>query len=289
MDTICVVDRFPAANTKTSIRKVRTEPGGQVATALATCARFGLTTRYVGSVGDDDLGRAQIASLITSGLDPEFVRVVPGASTQLAVILLEDGVGERTVLWHHDPLLNYPAQELQREIITSARLLHLDGCDSAAALQAARWAKEAAIPVVVDIDELYDDSTDELLRHVDYLIAAEDFMEKVAGRVAPEQALRLLADRYRRPVIGITLGSRGAIFLKGDQMFQSPGFKVSIADTTGAGDVFHGAFIYGLLQQWPLERIARFANAAAALKCTQVGARRGIPQLEEVLNLLSQR
>src|SRR5215471_14739927 len=112
MDTICVVDRFPAPDTKTGIRKVRAEPGGQVATALAVCARFDLTTRYIGSVGDDDLGRAQIESLRASGLDTACVRIAQGATTQFAVILLEEGVGERTVLWHHDPLLNYPVREL---------------------------------------------------------------------------------------------------------------------------------------------------------------------------------
>src|SRR5215467_12092438 len=85
MDTICLVERFPEPNTKTRIRAVRTEPGGQVATALATCARFGLTTRYIGSVGDDDLGRAQIESLRNAGLDSEFVRVVKAAVTQSAV------------------------------------------------------------------------------------------------------------------------------------------------------------------------------------------------------------
>jgi sulfofructose kinase len=285
MDRFCGVERFPAPNTKTRIRTTRTEPGGQVATALATCARFGLTNRYIGSVGDDDLGRAQIDSLRAAGLDTECLRVVKGAVTQFAVIVLEEGVGERTILWHHDPLLNYPASELRREWITSARILHLDGCDTAAALQAARWARESGIPVVIDIDEFYDESTEELLRNVDYLIAAEDFVYKVVGEAASEDAMRVLASRYRCPVVGVTLGNRGAMFLDNGRMLRSEAFKVSVADTTGAGDVFHGAFIYGLLQDWPIERIAQFSNAAAALKCSHVGARRGIPDLQNALSL----
>jgi len=286
MDTICMVDRFPQPNTKTGIRNVRREPGGQVATAMATCSRLGLTTRYIGSVGDDDLGRAQIESLHQSGLDSEFVRIVSGATTQFAIILLEEGIGERTILWHHDPALNYPPKELRREMITSGRILHLDGCDSEAALQAARWAREAGIPVVIDIDELYDDSTDELLRNVDYLIAAEEFGQRVLGNLDPEDAARTLADRYGSPVVGITLGDRGAVFLEKGRLLRSPSFEVKVADTTGAGDVFHGAFIYGLLQKWDLEQIARFANAAAALKCTQIGARRGIPTIEQIHTIL---
>jgi sulfofructose kinase len=248
-----------------------------------------LTTRYIGSVGDDDRGQAQLTSLRSAGLNTELVRLVEGAVTQFAVILLEDGIGERTVLWHHDPLLNYPVRELRQDLITSARILHLDGCDSAAALQAARWAREAGIPIVIDIDELYDDSTEELLRHVDYLIAAQDFIGRVIGDAPPEDALRMLADRYRSRVVGITLGDRGAIFLDHGRVFRSEAFRVSVADTTGAGDVFHGAFIYGLLRQWPLEAVARFANAAAALKCTQIGARRGIPQLSDVLHLMERK
>jgi sulfofructose kinase len=285
MDTICVVDRFPEPNTKTAIQNVRVEPGGQVATALVTCATLGLKTRYIGSVGNDDRGRMQIESLRSAGLDTSLVRVVEGAVTQFAIILLEKGVGERTILWHHDPLLNYPLEQLDRTIITSGRILHLDGCDTAAALQAARWAREASIPVIVDIDEMYDDSTEELLRHVDYLIAAEDFARRVLGDVAPEEAVRALADRFGCGVVGMTLGAKGAVIAENGRIVRSAGFKVEVADTTGAGDVFHGAFIYGLLQGWRLEDIARFANAAAALKCTKLGARRGIPGIEEIQSL----
>jgi sulfofructose kinase len=289
MDTICVVDRFPQPNTKTGIRTVRVEPGGQVATALTTCNRFGLRARYIGSVGDDALGKAQLESLRAARLDIEFVRIVPGAVTQFAVILLEQGIGERTILWHHDPQLNYPVEKLNRDVVVSGKVLHLDGCDTAAALQAAKWAREGGIPVVIDIDEVYDDSTHELLRNVDYLIAAEDFAHRLLGPTTPEDSVKAIADRYGCPVVGITLGERGAVFTDRGRFLHSPGFKVTVADTTGAGDVFHGAFIYGLLQGWPLEDIARFSNAAAALKCTQIGARRGIPDLDRVKEFMGNR
>jgi sugar/nucleoside kinase (ribokinase family) len=272
MDTICVVPGLPRFNTKTHIREVRIEPGGQVATALATCTRLGLRARYIGSVGKDDWGKAQIASLQTENLELH-VREVDGATSQVAIILIEEGVGERTILWRRDPKLQYPVEDLRRELIVGARLLHLDGCDSAASLQAAKWAREAGIPVVIDIDEVYNDSTHELLRLVDYLIASSDFAEDP----------RELAERYGCPVVGITRGAEGATFVDRDRrVLHVPGFKVNVADTTGAGDVFHGGFIYGLLQGWALEENVRFANAVAAMKCTQIGARRGIPRLEEV-------
>jgi len=279
MDTICVVPGFPRFNTKTHMREVRIEPGGQVATALATCTRLGLRARYIGSVGSDDWGKRQIASLRAEDLDLH-VREVEGATSQVAIIVIEEGVGERTILWRRDPRLAYPVEALRPEWITNARILHLDGCDASAALQAAKWAREAGIPVVIDIDEIYDESTHELLRLVDYLIASSDFAEDP----------RELAERYGCGVVGITRGAEGATFVDRDRrLIQSPGFKVPVADTTGAGDVFHGGFIYGLLQSWPLKETIRFANAVAAMKCTQIGARRGIPSLREAQEFLRSR
>ena len=276
MDTICVVRRFPTPNTKTHLREVRVEPGGQVATALATCTRLGLKARYIGSVGSDETGRSQLASLRSENLDLQCMREVEGAASQVAIILLEEGVGERTILWRRDPRLNYPSDALRREMIVDARLLHLDGCDTAAAIQAARWAREAGIPIVIDIDEVYDESTHELLRMVDYLIASSDFAED------PHE----LAARYGCPVVGITRGAEGASFLSGGRLVRSPAFKVPVADTTGAGDVFHGAFIYGLLQSWVLDDVIRFAHAVAAMKCMHIGARSGIPTISEVREFL---
>src|SRR3972149_2039367 len=185
MDTICVVPRFPEPNTKMHLGEVRVEAGGQVATALATCTRLGLKARYIGSVGTDNWGKAQLASLRAENLDLH-VREVEGAPSQTAILLLEEGGGERTILWRRDPRLIYPVDELRRDLVTGGRILHLDGCDSAAALQAARWAREAGMPVVIDIDEVYDESTHELLALVDYLIASSDFAEDP----------RELADRY---------------------------------------------------------------------------------------------
>ena len=221
-------------------------------------------------------GKAQLASLRNENLDLQFVQEVEGATSQVAIILLEEGVGERTILWRRDPRLHYPADALRREMIVDARLLHLDGCDTGAAIEAARWAREIGIPIVIDIDELYDESTHELLRMVDYLIASSDFAED------PHE----LARRYGCPVVGITRGAEGASFLSGGRLVNSPSFKVPVADTTGAGDVFHGAFIYGLLQNWVLDDVVRFAHAVAAMKCMHIGARRGIPTISEVREFL---
>src|SRR5262245_44465569 len=124
MDTICVVPDFPRPTTKTHLREVRVEPGGQVATALTTCARLGLRARYIGSVGTDRWGQTQLASLRDENLELH-VREVEGATSQVAIILLEEGIGERTILWRRDPALQYPIDELQRDLVTDAKILHL--------------------------------------------------------------------------------------------------------------------------------------------------------------------
>jgi sulfofructose kinase len=286
MDYIAIVPEFPSPETKVEISEVRLEPGGQVATALVTCRRLGLTVRYIGSVGSDDLGRAQLASLVAEGISTSYVRVVPHATTQMAVAIVQEAVGERTILWHRDPRLIYPAGELRHEVITEGRLLHLDGRDSEAALRAARIARGAGIPVMVDIDKRYDETTEGLLETVDYLIAAEEFALGFTGADNTRDAVMALAGRFPQAVVGVTLGPRGAIFAAEGGLVESPAFDVPVRDTTGAGDVFHGAFIFGVLDGWDLETTTRFAHAAAAMKCREPGARTGIPRLEEIQRFL---
>lgn len=286
MDTITVVDRFPLPSTKVPIRQIRLEPGGQVATALVTCRRLGLSVRYIGSVGSDDLGRAQLASLTEEGVDTRWVRVVDGVSSQMAISIVEEGVGERTILWHRDPRLIFPPSGVNESMLRHARLLHLDGRDSAAALEAARTARSLGIPVVIDIDKRYDATTEALLERVDYLIAAGDFALAFTGERDPERAALALSARFPRALTGATLGEHGAVFVRGGRPIRSRAFDVQVRDTTGAGDVFHGAFIFGILQKWELDRTVRFAHAVAAMNCARLGARGGIPTLEEALRFL---
>jgi sulfofructose kinase len=227
VDTVCVMPRFPQPNTKMHLRDLRVQFGGQVATALITCTRLGLTARYIGSVGADDWGKAQLASLHSEKNLEVQVREVQGATTHCSIILLEEGIGERTILARRDPKLNYPPGLLNREMIVAGRVLHLDSYDSEAGIQAATWARAAGMPVVMDIDAMQDELTPNLLRLVDYLIASSDFAKDP----------RELADRYGCPVVGITYGSAGAVFLDHGRRLESPAFKVPVVDTTGAGDV----------------------------------------------------
>jgi sulfofructose kinase len=286
VDTVLLVHTFPSLGGKERIVGVTRQAGGQVATAIVTCQRLGLRARYVGTVGSDDAGRFQIASLRREGVDTRYVRVVRGAANQLAYIVVDQATGERTVFWERDPKLALRPKDLDLEAITSARLLHLDGCDVDAALKAARAARGAHIPVVADLDTVYP-RVEGLFPWISHLVASSNFLPALTGETDPFRALELLARESKMEAPGMTLGREGALLYHRGRSIYSPGFVVETVDTTGAGDVFHGAFIYGLLRGWTLERTLDFSNAMAALNCTALGARGRIATEAEAERLMA--
>jgi sulfofructose kinase len=177
--------------------------------------------------------------------------------------------------------LNFDESELSRKDLCAGSVLYMDGKDPQAALIAARWAREEGIPVVIDLDKVVA-RCEELLLLSDFLIVSANFPKDLTGIEDPIESLSALA-AYCPGFVAVTLGVEGAMALVGDECVRFPAFNVHPIDTTGAGDIFHAAFIYGLLQNWPLEKIMTFANAAAGLNCTRLGARGDLPSLEEVL------
>ena len=279
-DTVMTVREFPALGGKERVVASSMQAGGQMATALVACRRLGLKVRYIGKVGDDPAGKLQLSSLRHEGLDIAGVKVMRSVSTQYGCIIVDQATGERTVFWDRDARLTVQPQELKPTAITSARLLHLDGCDVEAALVAARWARRAHIPVVADFDTVYK-NVEKLFPYIDYLIASTHFLPTVTGHADPFKVLEYMTREYRVPTSGMTLGRDGALVYHKGRFCYSPGYVVETVDTTGAGDVFHGAFAYAMLAGWDMERALDFSNAMAALNCTKLGARGGIkPQAE---------
>lgn len=283
-DTLIPLAIYPALGSKVEYQTATVAPGGQVATTVIACQRWGLRTRYVGKLGDDDAATLHREAFTRAGVETQLITVEGGASPQS--LILVDGAGERTVLCRRDERLVLRPQELDREWIVNARALHVDGHDTAAATLAARWARTAGIPVIADLDELYP-GVEELLENVDYLIVSRDFPCKLTGEVDLEKALRRMQRRYRCRLTAATLGPDGVIAWDGQQSHHTPAYCVSVVDTTGAGDIFHAGFIYGLLQDWQLERQLDFACAAAALNCMASGARGGIESVEKIEELMA--
>ena len=167
IDTLIRLPRFPAFDSKVEVISTETLPGGQVATVVVACQRWGLAARYVGKIGDDFAGQLQRDGLQREGLEIHLVEV-PDCSTQVAFILVDQSSGERTILWKRDARLDLLPSELRPDWITRARLLHVDGHPRAPAAQAARWAHEAGVLVTADLDNLYP-GVEALLEHVDFL------------------------------------------------------------------------------------------------------------------------
>jgi sugar/nucleoside kinase (ribokinase family) len=261
-------------------------PGGQTATTLCTCAAMGLSTCYVGATGSDDNGRLIRDELSRRGVDIMQV-VVRDAANAYAVILIDDAQGERVVLWDRDSRLDLAPREIDTATISTARLLHVDDVDVEASLHAASIARQAGIPTTSDI-ETVGDKTDALIEAVTVPIFAEHVLEPLTGERDFERALRVLRRRHTG-MLCVTLGARGAMLLAGDRLYQEPAFQTAVVDTTGAGDVFRGGFIVALLRGDAPGEILRFANAAAAISCTRLGAINGVPSVGEAASLVSGR
>lgn len=284
VDHLCVVESFPVPDTKSALAGYSCLPGGQVATALVALERWGLKTAYLGSFGDDSLGELSKRSLAQEGIDLGGSVTKKGVANQFAVILIEKESGERTVLMHRSPELALRREELREEVVCAGRLLHLDGYDSEAAVAAASWAKAAGIPTVIDLD-MSAGPVEELLPLIDVLIVSREFAAAFASSRDLDRQLARLAAASKSKVVAVTCGAEGVVAMAGKRKLAVAGHKVACVDTTGAGDIFHAGFIYGMIAGWNLARTLCFANAAAALSCTAVGARGAIPTVDGALRL----
>jgi sugar/nucleoside kinase (ribokinase family) len=282
IDYLCVVPRFPGEGEKLRMSAFVRQGGGQVATALCALRRWGLSAVYCGNVGEDEHGRLSRSLLAAEGMDLSHVRTVPGAVSQFAVILVDGRSGERTILWMRPPELRILPEDLPYEAIRSSRAILLDGHDVDASVAAARAARAAAVPVVLDAEKVQE-GTGALLRLVDHVVASSDFPERLLGAaLPPEEAAREIFARCAPRSVVITLGERGAVGFDGRELFRSPAVSVPAVDTTGAGDIFHAGFLFALLAGDPLPRILAFANAAAGLSCRGLGGRGSIPSIDEI-------
>jgi sulfofructose kinase len=284
LDLLGRVEDFPAVDQKCEVTEVLVQGGGPVATALVTLARLGVATRFVGRVGDDDHGCRIRAGLETAGVDCGALLTDPGTTSQFAFIAV-DAAARRTIFWSRGSARPLQAAELPPELLAGARVLHLDGLQAEASLAAARRAREAQVVTVLD-GGTWREGTREILPHIDHLVVSERFARQVTGGGPVAGALDPLLE-YGARAVTVTLGAAGSLTRdhRGATYRQSA-FAIPAVDTTGCGDVYHGGYIYGLLQGWPLAQTVRFAAACAALKTRALGGRTAIPELSEVRELL---
>lgn len=282
LDMIGVAASEPQLGVKQALASWVEMGGGPVATALATVARMGGRAALASAVGDDVYGARILEGLRAAGVDVGAVAVRPGGS-HVAFALAEPGRDRRTIWWHNDRAV-LAGLRLDRDMICSARALLIDTHIPDAALTAARWMRATGGLVMIDAERVHE-STFELLPHCDLLVVSQRFGREATGLNEPWEAARALHAVYGRLAL-VTCGAEGSWCAHEGELFHTPAFEVEPVDTTGAGDVFHGALLYALVRGDPARAAIRFASAAAALSCRSLGGRGSLPTVGEVEAML---
>ncbi len=287
LDNIFTIDSFPTPDTKREIIDYETAGGGPVATALVSLARLGADCSYYGIAGDDEAAEKIRQSLEIEGIDTGGLIKRPDSHSQVAFIAVEKETGKRNIFWKRPSGDPYKPNELPDDFLDSADFLLTDGLMAEASIHAAKIARNKNVPVMVDAGRIREGML-ELADLCDYFVCSEEFAREFTGNTNsfdPEDAIQKM-NNFKAGTVTITLGAKGSITRHNNEVFKTPAFNIDVVDTTGAGDVFHGSYIFGLLQKWDIQQVIRFASAFAALKCTKLGGRAGIPKLNEVHNLL---
>ena len=283
-DMLFVVPQPPAFGRSGRASQYLRQSGGPVATALVTLARLGVSTRFVGRAGDDPEGVFIREEFQKEGVDVSRLMLEPNVFSRAVLVLVDQATGERCFTSRRETNTPLGVSDLDRQEIESAKVLHLDDADDTS-IQAAKWAKAAGVTVVLDGTWHSEILTERLLPLVDIPIVSEVFAQGWMPDAPPEAVVKRLCEFGARIAV-VTLGERGCVAKWAEEQLTLPAFPVDVLDTTGAGDAFHGGFIYGVLQDWSVTEIVRFASAVASLNCRQLGGRSGLPALEEVHQFL---
>ena len=283
-DIVGSLDNYPQVDQKIELSEVSLQGGGPVATALVTLARLEVETAICSRIGDDLFGDRIRDGLFAEDVDCSALYVDQNGTSQLAFIVV-DAEGKRTIFWHRGTALPLTATEIDSELIKGAEVLHLDGLHFEAAYAAANLAREHGVTTVLDGGTLRE-QTGKLLPLIDHPVVSEKFARQFCADASYVTVLDRLLE-YGAAAATVTCGVQGSWTReRGGEAFHQPAFIVNVIDTTGCGDVFHGGYIYGLLQGMSIRETVRFAAACAALKAQSPGGRIGIPQLCEVEEML---
>ena len=286
LDMLCTVERYPRPDEKMPIRSMSWQGGGLVATALVALGRLGVRSWLQAGVGDDENSRSLLKLLEAEGVDTSPTLPVEGGAACFSFIIVDETKDSRTIVYSREGVPEVHPDDLDEGLVARSKVVLVDTVESAADLRAAQIARAHGIPVVLDAEQVGAPHVDELLETANVLIPSSSFALEWTGASDFCEAARVLFRNYRErdseKIVVVTGGEEGAFGLSGEEEFHQPAFQVPVVDTTGCGDVFHGAFAFGLLNGWELARNLRFSCATAGLKCRALGGQAGIPNLAEV-------
>ena len=287
-DTFCAVGKMPIPDTECWLDAVENQGGGAAAQAVVTASRLGMRAAFAGSVGDDPAGRYLARDFRKEKVDIGCLAVQRGKETSKAFIVTEGASGRRTLFVYAGTLAEFRLNDRTRRAIKSSRCIHLDATTFGVAEESAAFARACGVMVSLDGCEIEEDRdlTARLASQVDILIANESYPTALTGLKDDDEALLALAKMGPRIVIS-TKGGKGCRIVEGRAIKSYSAYKIKVVDTTGAGDVFHGAFLTAHLKGWDMDDSIKFASACSAINCMTLGGRKGIPSLKEAQGFIA--
>ncbi len=278
VDILYQIGKFPKPGAKIDALDITIQGGGPIPTALVTLARLGMKPSLLAAVGNDIFGEFVISELRREAVDTSNI-IIKNNPTAVACGWFENGTGRRTIVLNLK--IKVSPSDINLHRLPKIKTVHLDGRDLPACIKLARWARKNRIPVIFDVGSIRNDVS-AIFPLVDHLVCSSDFALPYTTADSIIDAIRKLSHLCNGTIV-ITSGTHGSMgYSRNDGLAFAQAYKVKTVDTTGAGDVYHGAYIYGLLKKWRLEQRMQFAAAAAAIKCTKPGGRVGIPSLKQV-------
>ncbi len=291
VDVLSLVEHLPAEDENMRALEISVQGGGPVATAIVAAARLGARTAMLDMLGDDWRGALIRQEFEREGLETVYLRLAKGCTSPTSCILVQKDTGARSIVWAPGTAPELSPDELPPETIQSARFLHVNGRHWQACMQAVKLAREAGVQVSFDGGAgRYRSELDELLPLTDVCIVARDFAEKCTRESDMQGAAGLLMQAGPRLVV-ITAGTQGSwVFPRDAKPFHQPAYEMPrVVDTTGCGDSYHGAFLFGLLRGFDLNKTASLASAVAAINSQRLGGRQGLPTYEQAQSFLKER
>lgn len=289
LDIVTLVDHFPAQEEVQRALAVTVQGGGPVATAMVTLARLGARVAMLDALGDDWCGHLIRDEFRHEGVRTDYLKLVPGWTSSIASVLVRQGDGARSIVYAPGTAPQLTATDVPGEVISSARIIHLNGRHWEACLQACEYARASQTQVSFDGGaHRYRPELGELVPLTDVCIVARDFAEQYTRQTDMRKGAEMLLKEGPGLVV-ITDGTRGSwVYPQEGLPFHQPAYRLpSVVDTTGCGDSYHGAFLFGLVRGLGLEQTAALASAVAALNSQHLGGRSGLPSLEQALSFIS--
>jgi sugar/nucleoside kinase (ribokinase family) len=288
LDYICVVNSIANYHQSTFISDVKIFGGGVVPTALVAFQRLGKKSAFISMLGDDLIGKKIIEGLEEEGVDCDAIELTESAMSPFSFVQVNKRSGKRSIAYYPGPSQSLTFNKKAKELIKKGKILAIDGFVPQEDLKAVKYAHEQGVKVMLDANKILA-GTEELLPHIDYLITSEAFLFEYSGNKNIEFSLKKIYRDSRPDILVTTLGSKGSVAFVDSKIVYVDSFNVEVLNTTGAGDVYHGAFLYGILKEWCIKDIMIFSSAVAAIKCKSYGGRQAIPDYRSTISFLKER